>query len=493
MTSHDHPSLSPTALPRTRFVDMRRGGRSIAACFALLLLLPAVRAAADSALVYSTDFSSGLYSSLTTQAPYTPSATIGSTCPDAVARSSGDRVALIGRFGCDYLQFVDPQSGFATTAQWSTGNGTNPYDFVVCDSAKVFVSLYERDYLLILDPQTGQHLGQIDLSLWNDADGLPEASGMVRVGDRAFVALQRLDRPGGYVASNPSYVAVVDCNTDSLVDVDPVAPGVQAIALQTRNPFDDLHYDPVRRRIVVVSAGNFGALDGGIEWIDPQTLQSEGIMISEATLGGDLNQARLYVDCTGYAIINDSSFNTSLVQFDHCNGTLLGTCRSTAGFNLSDLEIDRQGVLYLSERDLVTPGVRLYQLPACSEITTTPLAFALPPQDILLTGDSVATPTDTGPTPAVAAVRVSPNRPDPFNPSTAFLVEAPSHLTVRIDVLDVRGRFVRSLWQGAVHDGARLVRWDGTDAGGRSVASGVYFAVIQAGGFRHSERMTLVR
>jgi hypothetical protein len=467
-------------------------------CAAVLLSVtlpvafPTAPARADAALVYSTDFSSGTYASLSMQPPYTPGGTIGLTCSDAVARRSGDRVAIIGRFGCDYLQFVDPQSGFATTAQWSTGNGTNPYDFVTCDSNRVYVSLYERDYLLILDADTGQHLGQIDLSLWSDADGLPEASGMVRVGDRVFVALQRLDRPGGYVASHSSLLAVIDCSTDALVDADPVTPGIQAITLQTRNPFDDLHYDPVRQRIVVVSAGNFGVLDGGIESVDPLTLQSEGILVTEATLGGDLNQARLYVDCTGYAIVNDSSYNTSLVQFDHCNGTLLGTCRSTVGFNLADLEIDRQGVLYLAERDLVTPGVRLYQLPACSEITTSPLAFALPPQDILLTGDGVVTPTHAEP-PTPTAVRVSPNRPEPFNPSTTFSIEAPPHARLRIEVVDVSGRLVRRLWDGPLRGAQQTMQWDGADTLGRNVASGVYFAVVRCEGFQHSERMTLVR
>jgi len=491
MTTREHTAA---ALPRRLFF---RGAAlamaaTVAAIFAVTVGAIPLPTHAEPALVYSTDFSTAIWSSLATSPPYAPGGMIGLTCADAVARRSGDRVALIGRFGCDYLQFVDPQNGFATMAQWSTGNGTNPADFVTCNANKVYVSLYERNYILIMDPTTGMDLGHIDLSLWSDADGLPEASGMVRVGDLAFVALQRLDRPAGFLANNPSYVAVIDCSTDSLVDVDPVTPGKQPIVLQGRNPFDDLFYDPVRRKIAVSCSGNFGTLDGGIEWIDPVTLQSEGVFVTESTLGGDLNQSRLYVDCTGYAIVNDASFNTSLVQFDHCNGTLLGTCRTTSGFTLSDLEIDRNGVLYLSERDLVTPGVRLYQLPACSEITTSPLAFALPPQDLLLVGDSTPTPTDTD-VPAAPAVFLSPNRPDPFNPATMFFVQAPPDVALRVDILDVRGRRVRALWSGQGDGTQRMLRWNGTDDSGGAVGSGVYFAVVRGDGVQQTERMTLVR
>ncbi len=447
---------------------------------------------AENAVVYSTDFTSAYYSSMSTTSPYSPNINITLTCADGVLQSSGDLLAVVGRFACDYLQFLDPQNGFATTAQWSTGNGTNPQDFVSCSPSKIYVSLYERDFLLIMNPQTGQHLGQIDISAWNDSDGLPEASSMVRVGDRVFVALQRLDRAAGYAASNTSYIIVIDCNTDTLVDVDPVSPGVQAIALSARNPFDDLTYDPVRQKISVACAGNFGDLDGGVEWIDPVTLQAEGLFITEAVLGGDLNRNRMYVDCTGYAIINDSSFNTKLVQYDHCNGTLLGTCRSTTGFNLADIEIDASGVLYLVERDLVTPGVRLYQLPACNEITTIPLSFGLAPQDLLLVGTCEPTPSAAVDAPA-PELRVSHNQPDPFNPSTTLWVAAPAGTFVVVDVVDVRGRHVQRLWEGVLHQVNQQFEWDGRNSAGIAAPSGVYFAVLQSGTATQTERMTLIR
>ena len=93
-------------------------------------------------------------------------------------------------------------------------------------------------------------------------------------------------------------------------DAEPLTPGLQGIRLTGRNPFGELLFDPVRQKIVVVEVGNFGVLDGGAEFIDPATLTAEGFFITETELEGDLNALRLYVDCTGYAIVTDSSFPT---------------------------------------------------------------------------------------------------------------------------------------------------------------------------------------
>ena len=79
--------------------------------------------------------------------------------------------------------------------------------------------------LLIVNPQDGAELGQIDLSAFVDADGLPEVSQIVRVGDRLYLSCQRLDRNGGWGPADVSYLIVVDLATDTLVDVDPDIEG----------------------------------------------------------------------------------------------------------------------------------------------------------------------------------------------------------------------------------------------------------------------------
>jgi hypothetical protein len=445
--------------------------------------------AAD-ALVLSTDFATGYYSRLDLAPPWAHDNNIQSTCSDAVVHAHGGRVYILGRFGCDFVQVVDGTT-FATVRQWSTGNGTNPQDIEIVSPTKSYVSLYDRDYLLIANPDNGQELGRVDLSTFSDADGLPETAEMALVGDRLFVCLQRLDRPGGFVAANPSFVAVVDVGTNQLVDVDAGTPGVQAIPLTGRNPFSELALDPVRQKLYVAEAGNFGDLDGGVEYIDPATLDAEGFFIRESDLGGDLNAVRLWVDCNGYAVVNDASFRTKLVRFDRCSGDVLGPCWQSTGFYLCDLEIDfRRAQVLLSDRDLQQPGVRIFRAGSCAQLTTSPIDFGLPPCDLVLVDPLV--PTDAPP-PAAQALQLFPNWPDPFNPTTTLRIEAPSGMDTHLEVVDVRGRSVRVLWDGVVPAGGRDVVWDGRDTAGVVLPSGVYFARLAAASQTRVERLTLVR
>lgn len=468
---------------------MRFRPRSLTRAACLGACMTAAPAHADRAIVLSTDYQTGYYSSLDLSPPYAHTVNVGFACADGAVRVHGDRAYIVGRFACDHIQVLDATS-LAILGQWSTGPGTNPQDIEVYSPTKAYISLYERDYILIANPQTGQELGRISLASFSDSDGLPEEAEMALVGDRLFVCMQRLDRPHGYIAANPSYIAVIDCTTDALVDVDPSTSGVQAIPLTGRNPFSELAFDPVREKLYVAEEGDFGALDGGAEFIDPVALQAEGFFITEAELGGDLNAVRLYVDCTGYAIVEDASFRTQLARFNRCTGTKTGVCWQSSGFDLCDVEIDRAGLVLLSDRDLVHPGVRLFQAPTLTQITTSPIGFGLPPCDLV---PIMALSPTSAPPAGVAALRLFPNRPDPFNPSTTLRVEAPVGTAVRLEIFDVRGRLVRALFTGAIHESNRDFIWDGKDNHAAPLPSGVYMARLESSDQTQRERLTLVR
>ena len=59
---------------------------------------------------------------------------------------------------------------------------------------------------------------------------------------------------------------------------------------------------------------------------------------------------------------------------------------------------------------------------------------------------------------------------------------------------DVHGRLVRELTDfQEFAAGTYTVAWDGKDADGKRVASGVYFTRMQAGTFSTTKKMTLVK
>ena len=88
---------------------------------------------------------------------------------------------------------------------------------------------------------------------------------------------------------------------------------------------------------------------------------------------------------------------------------------------------------------------------------------------------------------------VHPNRPNPFNPATQirFSVNQPARITV--DIYSITGRNVTTLVNRQLSVGEYEFQWDGTDANGHSVASGVYVTRLSNGSTSQSLKMTLVR
>jgi hypothetical protein len=86
------------------------------------------------------------------------------------------------------------------------------------------------------------------------------------------------------------------------------------------------------------------------------------------------------------------------------------------------------------------------------------------------------------------------NFPNPFTPSTTIRYELPAAADVTLRVHDASGRIVRVLAGGGRETaGAHQVEWNGKDAAGRDVASGVYFYRIDVGSESETRRMVLLK
>jgi glucose/arabinose dehydrogenase len=79
--------------------------------------------------------------------------------------------------------------------------------------------------------------------------------------------------------------------------------------------------------------------------------------------------------------------------------------------------------------------------------------------------------------------------PNPFRNSTTFRFPSDVDVTGVIDVYDVQGRRVRSL---AAATRTTSVEWDGRDAHGHEVASGVYFARLSVDGRTVASRQVVI-
>lgn len=90
-----------------------------------------------------------------------------------------------------------------------------------------------------------------------------------------------------------------------------------------------------------------------------------------------------------------------------------------------------------------------------------------------------------------STVALSAPWPNPSRARTALRFALPARAGVRLDIVDVSGRLVRTLADGAFEAGEHTLGWDGGDAAGRPAAPGLYFVRLEAGG--ESRTVRLVR
>jgi hypothetical protein len=83
--------------------------------------------------------------------------------------------------------------------------------------------------------------------------------------------------------------------------------------------------------------------------------------------------------------------------------------------------------------------------------------------------------------------------PNPFNPRTKIAFNLPRRGELSLKVYNLRGELVRTLIHEVRPAGADFVIWDGTDAAGQAVASGIYFCETRFLGERQVQKMALLR
>jgi hypothetical protein len=85
------------------------------------------------------------------------------------------------------------------------------------------------------------------------------------------------------------------------------------------------------------------------------------------------------------------------------------------------------------------------------------------------------------------------NIPNPFVGRTTIAFEMPRRGHVKVDIISVDGRIIRSLFDDTVLPGRHTVDWDGCDSAGSRVASGVYLYRVGADAREVTKKMILLR
>ncbi len=398
------------------------------------------------------------------------------------------KIYVVSRWGADHITVIDPRNELAVVRQFSVGAGSNPQHICFVSEQRAFVTRYESTVLWEVNPATGQRTGVIDLAPLADADGNPEMHKMAIRAGRLFVTLQRIDRTTWQPAGG-SCLAVIDLATNTLIDVDPLSPGIQGIDLLAENPNSGILVDPITGDFLVGQLGAYAVLDGGIERIDPGTGESRGFVLTEAALGGDLYAWTTGNGWDAYAVRLTPGWTTDVVACDLRTGLAGPTIASRPEFAYAHLLVDMvRRELFVCDRTYANPGLRVFDTETLQSLTAQPIGVGLYPHWLLAVpgpGSGVA----EGPAPAAERVAVFPQ---PAAGPVTLRVAAPGGRATRFEIFDVAGRRV-ALLAGAAAQGVGEATWDGRDAGGRALPTGVYLVLATSGAVAQRGAVRLLR
>ena len=99
---------------------------------------------------------------------------------------------------------------------------------------------------------------------------------------------------------------------------------------------------------------------------------------------------------------------------------------------------------------------------------------------------------DVDPNPNKFSVNII-NYPNPFNPVTSLRYDLSEDEFVNITIYDMVGRKVKTLVNGSQTAGYKSVQWNATNDNGAPVSAGIYLYTIQAGEFRQTKKMVLLK
>ena len=88
---------------------------------------------------------------------------------------------------------------------------------------------------------------------------------------------------------------------------------------------------------------------------------------------------------------------------------------------------------------------------------------------------------------------LSQNYPNPFNPTTTINFSTPKSQMVKIEVFDLQGRLINSLYEGIAKPGENKVQWNATDYNHQPMSTGVYIYRLTSGNYSKTRKMLYLK
>ncbi len=402
---------------------------------------------------------------------------------DVVETTGGARTVYVanGAGGLRTLEFTTPYQGTLTqNLLFPTDSPTFGEQFGAANCTKIRV----RDGYGFVAADTGMFI--------------------VHLGTNTIVAHIPTTSPVSDIAMHNGYTYLC---AESLIIVDSRAPQQSGIVSERDVPGSAY-------RVVVDAAASsayLAALDGGLHIFDiaePTVPRPIGDYATQGNATGvTFAEDRVYLldSGVGVVVLDVSTPNEPRLQGKYENDVL----PIDAQIGGNDLYLlDSRGVQMIDTRTLEMTSSLVYKnselwFPSELKLTNTALYIADLYQLRILRvhpeGASLAVeeqiPSDWTPNvmDSTPVNRLNQNYPNPFNPETWIPYQIASNVNVSLHIYDAQGRSVYSKPLGYQKAGSHTAYWNGRNAAGESVASGVYFYSIRAGDFQATRKMLIRR
>jgi hypothetical protein len=283
------------------------------------------------------DFQTGDYRRLDLDAGLEPSLAVAGSCVYVLAKDRGE---------IEVLRAGD----FERVAVWRFDPGGDPVGIVVINAHKAYVALRAQRTILIIDPQTGAGLGEVDFSSSDVAMGA--ASAIMLLGGDAYVTYDYMAASNGDANSG---IARIDTTRDQLVATNLLgSTGVVATSAS-----DGLLW--------IATAGN-GPTSSCLESVDSRG--PSGCLLIGERLGGVIAGMELDAMDGGVAVVRGKD-GGQLVGFSK-TGARAPTLLTGADVNLIDVTRDDAGYLWAADIG-EGGGMRVYSPSGDTELGKLPL------------------------------------------------------------------------------------------------------------------------
>lgn len=338
--------------------------------------------------------------------------------------------------------------------------GTNPWAMGFINDSLAAVSFFDTDEVGIVNVNSGQLLTTVPVG--TSPEGVRFSNGRIFVANSGFVSFGQPYDPGT--------VSVIDAATFSVVGTVPVGLNPQ-----------DLDTDS-NGNIVVACTGDYGVTaTGQLDIIHPASLT----VIHSESLNEFITAVRVNPSDRAYL----ATFGFGVLVYDLVTQTFEvdGSNPLTGG---PGVDFDAAGNAYICEFGDGSSAGKLRMFSPAHQLLHT---FGVNVGPVYVAVDDPAFTVLENPNAPVlqTGIELLPNYPNPFNPETVLGVRLIKGGETRLDIFNLSGQKVRTLFNGKLAAGLHRFVWDGRDTRNRSVSAGIYFYRIKSNGAVQVRRMVL--